>query len=126
MGLLGLWRESRGTEMAKELDDLMRKINGANLAAKTACFSNILAMADEIRAAYDAATGPDRKALLKALKQNAHKVWDTGDWPSALAIGIVCLNLESIDTPGAAALQVRRETDALIAQVRALGQGRPQ
>lgn len=80
------------------------------------CFSNILAMVDEVRAAYDVADRTDRKVLLKILKQNAHKVWDSGDWPSALAIGIVCLNLESLDTSGAAALQVRRETDALIAR----------
>jgi hypothetical protein len=45
-------------------------------------------------------------------------MWARGDWPSALGLGISCLNAESHHVPGDDAAYVRSVTDQLIEEAR--------
>jgi len=123
MGILGLWRQARGTVMRKEYDDLMFRIIGANKHARAAFLNNIDQTIDRVVETYSAASPAERKALLEELQGAAKNLWTGGDWPSALGLGISCLNAESRFTPGEDAAYVRVETDRLIKEARASGPG---
>jgi hypothetical protein len=45
-------------------------------------------------------------------------MWNSGDWPSALGVGISCLNAESRFLPGADASYVKQGTDRIIKEAK--------
>gem|GEM_PF-4769493 len=109
-----MWRAARGTVMRKEYNDLIARLEGANSHARSAFLNNIHQTITEVTEAYSAASGPDRKAFLKEMTKAAREMWNAGDWPSALGLGVSCLNAESSFVPGDDAAYVKRETDRLI------------
>jgi hypothetical protein len=68
---------------------------------------------------YSAASKYERKAFLKDTRKAALKMWNSGDWPSALGFGISCLNVQSRFVPGEDAAYVKHETDRIIAEAKA-------
>ena len=114
MGLLNMWREARGNVMRKELDDILKRIEGANHPARSAFLNNISQTIDRLRAEYSQASPSDRKAMLKQGKKVTLEMWQSGMWPSALGAAISFLNVESAYVPGADAAYVKAETDKLI------------
>jgi hypothetical protein len=119
VGILNMWREARGAVLRKEYEDAMARMDGANDAAKRAFLNNIAQTADIVVNHYSAASPAERKSLLKEMRKASLEMWNSGDWPSALGLGISCLNAESRFTPGEDATHVRRETDRLIKEASA-------
>jgi hypothetical protein len=114
VGIRNMWHEVRGTVLRTEYEDVAARMDGANDAAKRAFLNNLAQTATPVVDYYSAAPPADRKAFLKKMRKAALDMWNNGDWPSALGLGISCLNAESQFTPGEAAAYVRRETDRLI------------
>jgi hypothetical protein len=114
LGLLDIWREARGTMMRKEFDDIVKRMDGANLAAITSFFNNVDATIGILRENYRPASPLERKALLRECKKSANAMWERGDWPSSLGLAISALNVESESTPGSDAAYVKAETDKVI------------
>jgi hypothetical protein len=109
-----MWREARGAVMRKELDDIAARIENANDEALSAFFAKIAQSIGPVRAKYISSSTSDRKDILSILKRTANEVWQGGDWPSALALGIVSLNVESQFVPGKDAAFVQAETALLV------------
>jgi hypothetical protein len=118
MGILDMWRQARGSAMRKEYEDAMARMRDANQHARAAFLNNIEQTVDEVVRSYSAASPSDRKALLKQLHDAARSMWTSGDWPSALGLGISSLNAESRFVPGDDAAYVRAETDRLVQEAR--------
>jgi hypothetical protein len=95
MGLLNMWREARGNVMRRELDDVMRRLGGANQSAIHGFYNNIWQTIDELKEGYRPATTSERKAILKECRRSAKEMWNRGDWPSSLGLAINCLNIEN-------------------------------
>jgi hypothetical protein len=119
MGLFDLWREARGNVLRQQFDDAMMRLKGANYPAMRAFYSNIEATIEDLREAYNAASSSERKAILNHCRKSMNRMWDRGDWPSALGLGISSLNIESEHLPGEDAAYVKRETDKIIAEAAA-------
>ena len=86
----------------------------ANHAARAAFLNNIHETIDHVIGFYSSASVPGRKAFLKKMRKASLEMWKSGDWPSALGLGISCLNAESRFVPGEDAAYVKLETDRLI------------
>ena len=114
MGILDMWREARGSVMRKEYEDAMARMQGANAPARSAFLNNIHQTIGEMITAYASTSKSERKTLVKDLRKAMLEMWNSGDWPSALGLGISCLNAESRLVPGDDAAYVRLETDKLI------------
>ena len=76
--------------------------------------NNIVQTKDTVCEAYAAAEKVERKAILKEMRNAMREMWASGDWPSALGLGISCLHAESLFTPGEDAAYVKLETGRLI------------
>lgn len=114
MGILDMWRQARGAVLRREYDDAMFRMRDANDSARAAFLNNLAQTIDSVVATYSSASKSERKALLKQMRDVARDMWASGDWPSALGLGISCLNAESRFIPGADAAYVKFETDRLI------------
>jgi hypothetical protein len=114
MGLFDMWREARGNVMRKELEDVIARIQSANAPAMNAFYNNVDQTIETLREAYRPASNSDRKALLKECRRSFTEMWNRGDWPSALGLGISALNVEAEFVPGKDAAYVKAETDRII------------
>ena len=114
MGILNLWREERGNVLRKQFDDLKQRMDAADADAKLACFNCIKSTANDVSGGYADASSADRKQILRHAAKVSRQLWDRGDWPQALGLGIIMLNAESRFVPGDDAAYVRAATDALI------------
>jgi hypothetical protein len=92
----------------------MARMQNANPYVRRAFFNNISQTIDEVVEHYSSGSTSERKALLKQARNSADTMWRSGDWPSALGLGISCLNAESRFVPGNDAAYVRAQTDQLI------------
>ncbi len=119
MGLFDMWREARGNVLRKQFDDAMMRLKGANEPAMSAFFSNVEATIEGLRELYRTASDSERKAILKHCRKSMNQMWNRGDWPSSLGLGISCLNVESEHVPGDDAAYVKRETDKIIGEAAA-------
>jgi hypothetical protein len=119
MGLFDMWRQARGTVMRKELDDVMARVRAANPHALSAFYNNVEQTIEPLRGAYRPGSTAERKAILKECHRSATEMWNSGDWPSALGLGISALNIESEYVPGKDAAYVKAETDKIIQQATA-------
>lgn len=106
--------EARGTVLRRQYDDLRRRIDAADMSARSACFNYISATFNSVSDAYDLASSADRERMIKAVLEFARKLWDEGNRPQALALGVIILNIESRFIAGDGAAFVNAETDALI------------
>jgi hypothetical protein len=114
VGILDMWREARGAVIRKEFEDVMARMQDANPRARTAFLNNIHQTIDKVIGHYSSASKSERKMFLESMRKSSIEMWDSGDWPSALGLGISCLSAQSRFIPGDDAAYVRRETDRLI------------
>jgi len=112
-------REVRGNILRKESDDLKRRIDAGDERAKSACFNHIRSTFRPVSDGYALASGADRERILKEVRKVSRKLWEAGNKPQALALGIIMLNIESQFMPGEDALFVKLATDALIREAKA-------
>jgi len=108
--------ETRGTVLRLQYDDLKRRIDAADAPARSACFNFISSTFDSVSDAYSRASNADRERMLKEVFEVSRKLWDAGNRPQALALGVITLNIESRFTPGNDAGFVEAQTDTLIKQ----------
>jgi len=106
--------EARGTVLRRQYDDLRRRIDAADTPTRSACFNYISSTFYSISDAYALASSADRERMLKAVLEVSRKLWDAGNRPQALALGVITLNIESRFVAGDDATFVKAETDALI------------
>lgn len=120
MGIFDRWHEARGTVMRKEFEDAMARMRNANEPARRAFLNNIHQTIDDIVAFYTPASPSERRQFLKQSVNSAGDMWNQGDWPSALGLGISCLHAESRFVPGDDAAYVRQQTERLIREAAAV------
>ena len=120
MGIGQLWQEARGNVMRKRWERLKRRIDTAEHSAKMACFKYINWRVDPLSNRYASSSSADRKRI----RRQATKVWnqlaEAGDWPSALGLGVMILNMETRYLPGDDAAFVNRASNALIEEARSV------
>jgi hypothetical protein len=63
---------------------------------------------------YAEASTADRQRILKEIREVSRQLWDAGNRPQALSLGVILLNIESQFAPGDDAAFVKAATDALI------------
>ena len=106
--------EARSTVLRRQYDDLRHRIDAADTPARPVCLNYIRSTFNSIRDAYELASNADRERMMKAVLEVSRKLWDEGNRPQVLALGVVMLNLESRFVEGDDANYVKVETDALI------------
>jgi hypothetical protein len=106
--------EARGAILRRQYDDVRRRIDAADTSARSVCFNYIRATFNSISDAYEMASSADRSRMLKAVLEVSRKLWEEGNRPQALALGVIMLNIESRFVPGDDATFVKEETGALI------------
>lgn len=117
MKIPSLWnREERGNLLREQYDDLKRRIDAADVMSKSACFSHIRSTFGPVSEGYALASSADRERILKEIWEVSRQLWNAGNRPQALALGIILLNIEGQLAPGDAAAFVKAATDALIEQ----------
>lgn len=119
MGLFDKWREARGTAMKHELDDLLSRLEGANGSVMSAYYNNITTTIGPLRESYRTASAKDRKVILEQCRKASKQMWSSGDWPSALGLGVSRLNIESGTVPGEDSVFVKAQTDKIITKAEA-------
>jgi hypothetical protein len=111
----GLWRsQARGSGLREEYDDLKRRIDAADATSRSACFNHIRSTFGPVNEGYALASDADRQRILREVREVSHKLWDTGNRPHALALGVILLNIESQFAQSDDAAFVKAATDALI------------
>jgi hypothetical protein len=118
MGIRDLWLHARGAVLRKEYEDLMARMEGANVHARRTFLNNIKATIDEVVATYSAASETERKSFPNDARKAAEQIWANGGWPPALGVGVSLLNAQSRFVPGDDAAYVRSKTDALVKEAR--------
>jgi hypothetical protein len=108
--------QARGGILRKEFEDVMARVRGASPAARSAFLINVHQTIDHVIGFYSSASVPGRKAFLEKMRKASLEKWTRGDWPSALGLGISCLNAESRFIPGEDAAHVKLETDRIVKQ----------
>ena len=83
--------------MRREYQDAILRMRTANEAVWRGFNNNLVQTVDHVLEAYEPASASERKAILKQCRQGADRMWNGGDWPSALGLAIACLNVESRD-----------------------------
>ena len=104
----------RGTVMLRELDDIISRIDAADDQTRLAAFRNIARSVGPIRKKYMNASKSERKAMLQVLKKFARESWQVQDWPAAVGLSVVALNVESNFVTGPDSAFVKAKTAALI------------
>src|SRR5215467_7835004 len=82
-----MWHEARGSVLRQQFDDAMMRIKVANYPAMRGFYGNIEGTIEELREAYRPASSNERKAILEHCRKSMHRMWNQGDWPSALGLG---------------------------------------
>jgi hypothetical protein len=114
MGIVETSHEARGAVLRMEYEDVMARMRDADLAARSAFLKNVHQTIDHVIGFYSSASVPGRKAFLEKMRKVSLKLWSGGDWPSALGLGISCLNAESRFVLGSDAAYVKIETDRIV------------
>src|SRR5579863_2996881 len=117
MKIPSLWkREERGNLLRAEYDDLRRRIDAADDMSRSTCFNHIRSTFGPVSEGYALASDADRERILKEIREVSRQLWNAGNRPQALALGIIMLNIESGLAPGEAAAFVKAATDDLISE----------
>jgi hypothetical protein len=110
--------EARGGVLRRQYDDLRRRIDALDASARSVCLNYMSATFGSIDDAYELASPADRERMLKAVREVSGKLWEGGNRPQALALGVIMLNIESRFLAGDDANFVKAETDVLIKEAR--------
>jgi len=113
-GILDMRREARGAILRKEFDDVVARMRDADPFDKSAFQKHVHQTIDRVIGFYSSASVPRRKTFLKKMRRVSLEMWKGGDWPSALGLGISCLNAESRFVPGEDAAYVKTATDRIV------------
>ena len=111
---MNLWREARANVLRRRYEGLRRRIEAADPAAKAACFGVVKSSFGFLSRRYASASSADRKEVLKHASKTIHQLSDSGDWPRALGLTIIILNLEACHLPGNDAAVLKEATDAFL------------
>jgi len=114
VGIPDMWHEGRGAILRKEYEDVMARMRDANPAARSAFLNHVHQTIDHVIGFYASASVTRRKAFLEKRRKISLEMWNRGDRPSALGLGISCLNAESRFIPGEDAAYVKLETDRIV------------
>ena len=114
VGIIDKWHEARGAILRQELADVMARMRDADPDARSAFLNHVHQTIDRVIGFYSSASVPRRKAYLEKMRQASLEKWNSGDWPTALGLGISCLNAESRFIPGEDAAYVKLETDRIV------------
>lgn len=106
----------RGNVLRKEYEDLKRRIEATDSVPKSTFFNFIKSTFGPVSEGYALASSADRQRILKEVREVSRKLWEAGNRPQALALGVIMLNIESEFVPGEDAAFVKEATDALIKQ----------
>lgn len=109
-----MWREARGAVLLREYEDIIARMSDAGPSARAAFFNKIYQTIDHVIGFYSSASVPRRKTFIDKMRKASLEMWKRGDWPSALGLGISCLNAESRFVLGEDAAYVKLETDRII------------
>jgi len=104
----------RGSVLRREYEDLRRRIDTADATSKSACLNQIRSTFGPVSDGYKLASPDDRERILKEVRAVSRQLWEAGNRPQALALGIIMLNIESQFLPGDDAAFVKAATDDLI------------
>ena len=85
---------SAGAILRKELADVMARMRDANPDDRSAFLNHVHQTIDRVIGFYLSAWS-GRKAFLEKMRKASLEKWNRGDWPTALGLGISCLNAES-------------------------------
>ena len=104
----------RGSVLRSQCDDLKHRIDRLDASAKSVCFGFIRSTFQQMSDGYALASSADRTRILNEVRQISRNLWEAGNRPQALALGVIMLNLESRLEMGEDADFVKAATDALI------------
>jgi len=104
----------RGSVLRREYDDLRRRIDTADATSKSAFLNQIRSTFGPVNDGYGIASPVDRERILKEVRAVSRQLWEAGNRPQALALGVIMLNIESQFLAGDDAAFVKAATDALI------------
>jgi len=104
----------RGNVLRNQCDDLKHRIDRLDASAKSVCFGFIRSTFQQMSDGYALASSADRTRILNEVRQISRNLWEAGNRPQALALGVIMLNLESRLEMGDDAEFVKAATDALI------------
>jgi hypothetical protein len=90
------------------------RMRDADPPARAAFLSSVHQTIDRMLGFYASSSVPARAAYLRKMRKASRKMWAHGDWPSALGLGISCLNVESRFVSGDDASYVKAATDRII------------
>jgi hypothetical protein len=115
MRIPNLWKHKvRGNVLREEYDDLKRRIDAGDVTSKSACFNHIKSTFGPVSEGYALASDADRERILNQIRETSCQLWDAGNRPQALALGVIVLNIKSQFAPGNDAAFVKAGPDALI------------
>jgi hypothetical protein len=120
MGMLDLWREAHGKVLRKRWDGLMRQVERIDDRGRGACLEYIQSRFDPLNVRYTNSSGADRKRIFQHAAKVSQQLAGAGNWPSALGLHIMMMNLTVRDLPGADARFIKLASEALIAESRGL------
>jgi hypothetical protein len=125
MKFLNLWHEARANVLCRRYEGLRSRIDAADPAEKSACFGVVKSSFEFLSRRYASASSAERKEVLKHASKTIHQLSDAGDWPRALGLTIIMLNLEARHLPGADAAVLKEATDTLLKEARAYPDPQP-
>jgi hypothetical protein len=118
MGIRNLWQEARGHVLRKRWDRLNQRIDALADPARAACLDYIKWRFDPLSSRYLRSSKRDRRRILKHAQQTSRHLRDSGNWPSALGLCTMLMNIEVRELPGVDANVVKSASDALITEAR--------
>jgi len=80
----------RGNVLREEYDDLRRRIDAADVMSESACFNHIRSTFGLVSEGYALASSAYRERILKEIREFSRQLWDAGNRPEALALGLSC------------------------------------
>jgi hypothetical protein len=104
----------RGSVLRREYEDLRRRIDTADATSKSACSNQIRSNYGPVSDGYRLASPIDRERILTEVRAVSRQLWEAGNRPQALALGVIMLNIESQFLDGDDAVFVKAATDILI------------
>jgi hypothetical protein len=120
MSMLDLWREARGKVLRKRWNGLMQVVERIDGQGRGTCLDYIRSRFDPLNMRYTNSSRAERKRIFRHAVKVSQQLAGSGNWPSALGLRIMIMNLTVRDLPGSDAGYVKLASDALIAESRGL------
>ena len=120
MGILNFWQEARGNVLRQRWVRLNQRINSIDDNARASCLDYIKWRFDPLSNRFARSSEADRTRIRKRAAQMSRELIGSGNWPSALGLAVMMMNIEVRSLPGNDAAFVKSASDALIAEARGL------